>query len=96
MCAVISDLRQPNEIERCRSEGYVIIRINAPDGVRIQRAVDSNDAFNYADLKHETESHVDSFAVDYDVSNDRDLAHLYAQIDAIIEKEATKRGSSGC
>jgi dephospho-CoA kinase len=82
--AVITDLRQPNEFDRCRSEGYVIIRVNASEGVRINRAVESADTFSLRDLTHDTESHVDTFAADYDVYNDGDMAGLYAQIEAII------------
>lgn len=85
---VITDLRQPNEYGRCRAEGYVIIRVNCPDGIRLQRATDAGDAFTAADLAHETEQHVDSFAVDYEVDNSGSLAELHAQIDAIMTKEA--------
>ncbi|WP_243767355.1 hypothetical protein [Paenibacillus agricola] len=82
---VISDLRQPNEYERCRAEGYVIIRVKAMDGVRINRAVESADTFTLNDLTHDTESHTDGFAVDYEVTNDGSLAELYAQVDEIMD-----------
>lgn len=81
---VISDIRQLNEYERCRSEGYVIIRVSAPDGVRVQRAIDANDTFSYADLTHETEQHVKDFAVDYEIENGGSLAELYARIDEVM------------
>lgn len=86
MRVVISDLRQPNEYERCRSEGYVIIRIKAPSALRIQRAVESADTFELSALTHDTESHTDGFAVDYEVVNDGTLAELYAQVDAIMKR----------
>lgn len=81
---VISDLRQPNEFDRCRAEGYTIIRVNCPDELRIERARAAGDAFKPEDLTHDTEQHVDTFAVDYEVQNDGTLDELYAQIDAII------------
>ena len=81
---VITDLRQPNEFERCRSEGFVIIRITAPESLRIDRAIKSADNFALSDLTHDTESHVDKFAVDYEIVNDGTLADLYAKVDAII------------
>lgn len=87
---VISDMRQPNEYDRCRTEGFVIIRVTAPEGLRIQRAVESSDVFDYADLKHDTESHVDSFDVDYEIHNDGSLEDLYAQIDAIMAEISRK------
>ncbi|MFW5434328.1 AAA family ATPase [Paenibacillus apiarius] len=82
---VITDLRQPDEYERCRAEGFVIIRVTAPDGIRIHRAIESGDKFTYTDLVHETESHVDSFEVDYEIVNDGTLADLHAKIDSIME-----------
>lgn len=83
--AVISDLRLPSEYERCRAEGFVIIRVTAPDGIRIHRAIESGDKFTYTDLVHETESHVDSFDVDHEIVNDGTLADLHAKIDSIME-----------
>jgi dephospho-CoA kinase len=82
--AVITDTRQLNEYERCRAEGFVILRVTAPDGLRIQRSIDAKDTFNYADLAHSTESHVSSFAVDYEIENSGSLADLYARVDEII------------
>lgn len=89
--AVISDLRQPNEYERCRAEGFVIIRVTAPDGIRIHRAIESGDRFEYSDLVHETESHVDSFKVDYEIINDGTLEQLHAKIDAVMEVIGVER-----
>ena len=86
---VITDLRQPNEFDRCRSEGFVIIRITAPESVRIDRAIKSADNFVLSDLTHDTESHVDKFAADYEIINDGTLADLYAKVDAIIAEVAT-------
>ncbi|WP_103110259.1 adenylate kinase [Brevibacillus reuszeri] len=82
--AVISDLRQPNEFVRCRSEGYVIIRVTAPEALRIDRAIKSGDTFNLRDLTHDTESHVRSFDVDYEIVNDGTLAELYAKVDEVL------------
>lgn len=82
--AVISDLRQPNEYEALKNAGYVIIRITAPEALRIDRAIKSADTFNLRDLTHDTESHVDTFAVDYEIVNDGTLAELYEKIDEVI------------
>lgn len=90
--AVITDLRQPNECDRCRSEGFVIIRINCPDDIRLARARSAGDDFTDADIAHETERHVDIFTVDYEIDNSGALSELHAQIDAIMEAIGIERG----
>jgi len=89
---VVSDLRQPNEYDALKSAGYVIIRVTAPEGVRINRAVESGDRFNYADLRHDTESHVASFDVDYEIDNSGSLTDLYTQVDDIMAELHRKGG----
>lgn len=82
--AVCTDVRQPNEYDALAARSYVLIRVDAPDGLRIERAVNSGDTFNYADLAHGTETALDGYAADFTVTNDGTLAELYAQIDEIM------------
>lgn len=84
LLAVISDLRQPNEFQACKRQGYVIIRVTAPEALRIDRAIKSGDTFNLRDLTHDTESHARSFDVDYEIVNDGTLAELYAKVDEVV------------
>jgi dephospho-CoA kinase len=88
--AVITDLRQPNEYARCRAEGFVIIKVASQSALRIHRAATGGDTFKLADLTHETESHVDGFAADYEIVNDGTLDELYAKVDEIMA-ELTNR-----
>jgi dephospho-CoA kinase len=83
---VITDLRQPNEYEWARANGYTIIRVTAPDEDRLWRANLAGDDFTEADLEHETESHIDGFAVDCEIHNDGSIDDLQAQVDKIIEQ----------
>lgn len=83
---VVSDLRQPNEYEALKSAGCVIIRVTAPEALRIDRAIKSADTFNLRDLSHETESYVNTFSVDYEIVNDGTLAELYAKVDEVMWK----------
>lgn len=84
---VIADLRQPNEYEWCKRNGFVIIRVNASEDTRLARANAEGDVFTVEDLHHETEMHVDNFDVDYDIWNDGgDLAEMHHQIDEIMSK----------
>jgi dephospho-CoA kinase len=81
---VITDVRQESEYEALAARSYVIIRVTAPDGLRIERAVNSGDTFAYADLAHGTETALDEYAADYTVTNNGSLAELYAAVDEII------------
>jgi hypothetical protein len=81
---LISDCRQQNEFDRLRAEGFVFIRINADEKLRIQRATEAGDNFTLDDLAHETELLVDMFSVDYEVLNNGSTTELYAQLDVIM------------
>jgi dephospho-CoA kinase len=83
---LITDLRQLNEYSALREAGYTIIRITAPESLRIKRALDAGDDFTVHDLVHETELNVDSFEVDYRVINAGDTLALTKQLDAIMKE----------
>ena len=83
---VVSDARQPNEIEWARNNVFTIIRVTADDETRLQRAQEAGDNFTMEDLGHETEQHIDSFSVDYDVINDGTVDELRRKIDAIVSE----------
>lgn len=83
---IITDLRKPAEYAWARKNGFSIIRITAPEDVRLARAVTEGDDFKPADLTHDTESHSDGFEVDHEVINDGSLAELYEKMDAVIAK----------
>ena len=83
---VIDDLRQPNEYEWCRDNGFVIIRLVAPAETRVRRAEIAGDAFDMASLGHDTESHSDGFEVDYEIINDGTYEDLERKVDEIISK----------
>src|SRR5699024_11446627 len=66
---VIDDLRQPNEYEWARANGFTIIRVGASDDLRLERAKQEGDSFSADDLAHDTEQHSDKFDVDYEINN---------------------------
>ena len=91
---VITDLRQPNEYEWCHANGFIIVRVTAPDELRIARAKAAGDNFSADDLAHETERHVDRFEVDYEIANDGTVDELTAKVDEIIDDIKRKVGGN--
>jgi dephospho-CoA kinase len=73
---VITDLRKVPEYEWARANGFTIIRVTAPDDVRIGRAIKAGDDFCENDLEHSTELEIDNFTVDYTVENNGTVDEL--------------------
>lgn len=90
LSVIVTDCRQPNEYERLKAEGFVFIRINASDDVRRERAIAVGDVFTDEDMAHDTESHVDSFTVDYEITNDGELWEFHKAFDKVLAE--IKRG----
>ncbi|MCC2383531.1 nucleoside/nucleotide kinase family protein [Bacillus cereus] len=91
---LVNGVRQPNEYQQLREEGFIIIRVNASDDLRIGRAKSEGDVFAEADLAHETESHIDTFEVDYEINNNGELIQLYDQFDVIMRDIGVQKVSS--
>jgi dephospho-CoA kinase len=83
---VLTDVRQQNEVDWCRANGFTIIRVTAPDEVRIGRAIEAGDNFSVHDLAHSTELEIDNFTVDYTLENNGTVDELKAKIDTVLEE----------
>jgi dephospho-CoA kinase len=84
---VITDVRQMNEVEFLKSEGFVIVKVETDEELRLERIKASGDDFSLEDLNHETELAVDTLPYDYLVTNNTSLDDLYKQIDFILQEE---------
>lgn len=87
---IITDLRQPNEYQRCKKEGFTIIKIEADDNIRLERMNRLGDIFTIEDLNHETEQYIDTFEYDYVINNNGGLYEAYKQFDEIMDKVMNK------
>jgi dephospho-CoA kinase len=81
---IVTDVRQQNEYDALKSAGFTFIRVTAPEELRIARAQAEGDVFTAEDLRHETETLIDEFNVDYGVVNDGTTLELYEKLDAIM------------
>lgn len=77
---LISDLRQQNEYEYLKKNGYIIVKVEADDDLRMNRILESNDVFNKDEFYHETEMSVDTIEADYVIKNNGTLIELYHKI----------------
>jgi len=89
---VITDVRQQNEFDWCRANGFTIVRVTASDDVRIARAQRSKDVFDYEDLTHPTELEIDTFDVDYEIRNDGEYSDLVAEVERLVA-EIKRKGA---
>ncbi|WP_207708735.1 nucleoside/nucleotide kinase family protein [Heliobacterium mobile] len=81
---VISDLRQPNEYKALLNNGFTIVRVQSTVENRLARMNAVGDVFTMDDINHETESHIDNFVVDFDITNDDGVDQLYKRIESML------------
>lgn len=81
---VVSDGRQPHEIDWALKNGFKIVLVTAPDHLRVERARQAGDVFSEEDLRHDTESYVDRYEVDYGIVNDGTIAELKEKVDEMM------------
>lgn len=81
---VLTDVRQQNEVDWCRANGFTLVRVTAPNEVRIGRAIEAGDDFTVHDLAHSTELEIDNFLVDYEINNDGTIDDLKRKMDDIL------------
>lgn len=82
-CAMIVDLRQPNEYEWCKKNGYTIIKVQSDEENRVERIKSEGDEFSKENLFHETEMYIDDFEADFTISNNDTLEELHNMIEII-------------
>jgi dephospho-CoA kinase len=81
---VVTDVRQPNEVEQIKMYCGYLIRINVDEEVRLKRMNANGDNFTLEDLQHETEQYIDTFEVDYEIDNNKGMIELVQQLDVIL------------
>lgn len=83
---IIPDVRQQNEVEYLKKQGFTIIRLDADKEIRLERIAMSGDVFSEEQLEHETEKATDTAYYDYLVTNNDSFEALQEQVDFIINE----------
>lgn len=91
---IIDDLRQPNEYEWAKRNGFVIVRVDVDEETRYQRAIAKGDDFGREDMQHETESHYEGFDVDYIIDNNGKWSDTVDQVEAVLERIKNDKGDN--
>ena len=81
---VIDDVRQRNEFEWARDNGFIIVRVESSDELRKQRIVAEGDSYNEDSFNHKTETYVDQIKADYTIVNNRTLDELESKVDELM------------
>lgn len=84
---IITDVRQQNEVDFLKSQGFLIVKVETAEELRLERIKASGDAFSVEDLNHETEQAVDTLDYDYLITNNTSVKDLTKQIDFILQEE---------
>lgn len=81
---IVTDLRQPNEYEWLKANGFTVVKVETAPEIRIERMKASGDRFDMNSLIHPVEQHIKHLPYDYLISNNTTLQDLYAQIDYML------------
>src|SRR5690606_27039836 len=57
---VVTDCRMPNEYQALKNRGFIFIKIEVNEGIRLKRMIERGDTFTNQDLQHHTETFYDT------------------------------------
>ena len=82
---IVTDVRQQNEADFFREKGFLIVKIEADEDIRIQRAKEKDSDFDESELFHETELSVDNIKEDVLIINNGSLEELEEKVDNLLQ-----------
>ncbi|PEM65297.1 hypothetical protein CN613_25470 [Bacillus pseudomycoides] len=83
---VVTDVRQMNEVKYLKEQGYLLVKVETDEGIRLQRIKDAGDDYSEEDLCHETEIAVDTLPYDYLITNNGTLEELQIQAEQLYQE----------
>lgn len=81
-----TDLRQPNEYEWLKANGFIVIKVDADYEIRKERAEKAGDVFTEDTFNHPVEQAIRSLSYDYLITNNTTLEDLFKQVDYILDE----------
>lgn len=88
---IITDVRQPNEIQWCIANGFTLVKLCCGSEIRKQRIIDSGDQFEPDQFYHETESHISAVKADYTINSNCSIEELQKQAVEIYKEIKAKQ-----
>lgn len=83
---LVTGVRQQNEYEMLKDQGFIFIRVDANEDIRIERCIANGDYFNKEYMYNSTETELEQFVPDYIVKNENDLKELEFNIKNILSE----------
>lgn len=77
---IVTDVRQLNEVERLKKEGFILVKVTAEPEVRRERALAAGDNFTEEMFEHETEKQVRQARAHCYIENSGTLEELRARV----------------
>lgn len=87
---VITDARQPNEVEWLRANGFTVVKVEADESTRIERIKTQGESVDEEALRHKTELFVDEVEADYVIENNGTLGELHEKVDDLVSNMSVK------
>lgn len=83
---ICTDLRQPNEYQWLKNNGFTVIKVEADEEIRIERMKQAGDVFTLDSLNHPVEQQIKDLPCDYLITNNDTLDSLYQQVDFVLSE----------
>lgn len=81
---LVTGVRQENEYNMLKEQGFVFIQVDASENTRIERCKANNDIFTTDNLRSHTEVVMDDFEPDYVILNERGFKDLEIQANNVL------------
>jgi len=83
---IVTDGRQHNEAVKLKEQGYIIVKVETDENIRVERMIKAGDNFSKEMLNHETELQVDLIEPDYIITNNHTLEDLKRQVKELVNE----------